>query len=80
MRFAACFRKGALVGWCGMKKLTGYEAIKAKERDNRLILCKEADPLEPARENLTVNEALAIAKHNRSLIYCMVTGPAWSKM
>jgi hypothetical protein len=60
-----------------MNKLCGLEAIQAKEKDNRLILCKYKDADEPARENLTVSEARAIAKKDPSLIYCLVTGRRW---
>jgi hypothetical protein len=34
-----------------------------------LNLCKYADPTEPAREGLTLNEALEVAREDASLIY-----------
>ena len=48
---------------------TGYEAIEAKENNSSVILCKYADPIEDARENLTADEAREIAKEDPSLIY-----------
>lgn len=52
-----------------MRKLTGYEAIEAKEQNDAIVLCKYNDPTEAARENLTVEEAREIAKEDPSLIY-----------
>lgn len=52
-------------------KLTGYEAIEAKEQNDWIALCKYNDPTEGARENLTVAEAREIAKEDPSLIYAV---------
>jgi hypothetical protein len=50
-------------------KLTGWEAIEAKEADESVVLCKYSDPAEDARENLSAEEAREIAKQDQSLIY-----------
>jgi hypothetical protein len=55
-----------------MTKLTGYEAIAAKEINDAVVLCKYNDPTEDARENLTVEAAREIAKEDPSLIYADV--------
>jgi hypothetical protein len=53
-------------------KLTGYEAIEAKKNDNRVILCKYADPIEDARENISLEDAEEISLEDPSLIYIVV--------
>lgn len=51
-----------------MNKLTGYDAIKyAQEHD--LTLSKYSDPTEDAREGLSPEEALEIAREDPRLIY-----------
>jgi hypothetical protein len=51
-----------------MTRLEGLEAIEyAREHD--LTLCKYEDPTEDAREGLTVEEAVAVACEDPSLIY-----------
>lgn len=50
-------------------KLTGYEAIEAKEENSNIVLNKYSDPTEDARGNLTIEEARDIAKNDPSLIY-----------
>ena len=54
---------------------TGWEAIKAKEQDAAVVLCKHNDPTEAARENLTAAEAREIAKEDPSLIYSECANP-----
>lgn len=54
------------------QELTGYEAIKAKEGDPSLRLCKYQDPVEDAREDLTLAEARDIASEDPSLIFTVV--------
>lgn len=51
--------------------LTGREAIKAAE-ERGLELKKYADPVEGAREGLTVEEARQIAHEDPSLVYVVV--------
>jgi hypothetical protein len=51
-----------------MKKLTGWEAIEYAETYN-LLLCKYNDPIEGARETLTINEAMDVARQDPDLIY-----------
>jgi len=61
-------------------KLTGYEAIEAKERGENITLNKYTDPREEARENLSASEARGIAREDPSLIYAEVgrwTGGSW---
>jgi hypothetical protein len=50
-------------------KLTGHEAIEAKKNDNRVILNKYADPIEDARENISLEDAEEIASEDPGLIY-----------
>jgi len=50
--------------------LTGYDAIDHAE-ENGLPLYKYADPTEPGRGGLTVDEAREIAKIDPSLIWCV---------
>jgi hypothetical protein len=52
-------------------KLTGYEAIEYAEAHN-LTLNKYNDPIEDAREELTIDEARKIALEDPSLIYLEV--------
>lgn len=51
--------------------LTGREAIKAAE-ERGLALNKYADPVEEAREGLTVEEARQIAHEDPSLVYVVI--------
>ena len=48
---------------------TGYEAIEAKKNDNRVILCKYADPIDDAREDISLEDAEDVAREDPSLIY-----------
>ena len=57
-------------------KLKGYQAIEAKRQDDTVILCKYNDPFVGARENLTVEEAMNIAREHPSLVYAEVV-PVW---
>ena len=51
--------------------LTGYAAIEyAEEHD--LLLRKYTDPIEDAREDLTVDEARAVAREDVRLIYLTI--------
>ena len=54
-----------------MKILTGFEAIDYAERHD-LLLSKYNDPIESAREDLTVDEAHEIAWEDPGLIYLEV--------
>ncbi|MCI0562251.1 MAG: hypothetical protein MN733_27510 [Nitrososphaera sp.] len=56
------------------KRLTGWNAIRNKERDDSVVLCKYSDPVKPSKENITVKEAREIAKEDPTLIYGYV---AW---
>lgn len=51
-----------------MTRLKGQAAIERAERDG-LTLCKFSDPIEGAREGLSVEEAREIARQDPSLIY-----------
>lgn len=51
-----------------MKKLIGIEAIQYAEK-NGLTLRKYTDQTEEARDGLTVEEAIEIAKEDPSLIH-----------
>jgi len=51
-----------------MTTLHGYDAIEYAERHG-LRLSKHTDPIEHAREGLTVDEARDIARDDPSLIY-----------
>lgn len=51
-----------------MKRLEGYEAIEHAEEFG-LTLCKYNDPIEDAREGLSIEEAREIAREDSSLIY-----------
>lgn len=53
-------------------KLTGYKAIEYAEA-NSLTLSKYTDPVEEAREGLTVDEARKIAREDPSLIYVEIS-------
>jgi hypothetical protein len=50
------------------KRLTGWDAIEYAEAHD-LTLCKYNDPIENAREGLTVEEAREIAGEDNGLIY-----------
>lgn len=39
-----------------------------------LVICKHADPTEGAREGLSVDEAIDIAREDVSLVYVIVAG------
>ena len=52
-----------------MGNLTGWAAIDAAERDERVALRKYADPVEDARTGLSVQEARAIAQEDPGLIW-----------
>lgn len=49
--------------------VTGYDAIEAKEKDFTVRLCKHADPVEDAREDITLEDARQIAREDAGLIY-----------
>ena len=51
-----------------MHTLEGFAAIDYAE-ENSLLLSKHSDPTEPARDNLTVDEAHDIAWEDFNLIY-----------
>ena len=51
-----------------MHTLEGFAAIDYAE-ENGLLLSKHSDPTEPARDNLTVDEAHDIAWEDFNLIY-----------
>ena len=55
-------------------RLTGHEAIEYAEAHG-LTLCKYADPVEDAREDLSVEEAGEIAREDPGLVYVSVTNP-----
>ena len=48
---------------------TGLHAIYAAERGENVTLCKYNDPIEDAREHLTIDEAYEIAREDAGLIY-----------
>lgn len=50
-------------------KTTGWQAIEAKENNSSVRLNKYADPIEDAREDLTIQDAREIAQIDPSLIY-----------
>jgi len=52
----------------------GLEAIESKEEDDSVVLNKYNDPIEDARENLSVEEAREIVKEDPSLIYAKIVG------
>lgn len=58
-------RRAVAVRW----RLTGWQAIAAKEQDPTVVLCKYNDPIEPARDNITLADAREIAKEDPSLIW-----------
>ena len=49
-------------------EIYGQKAIDFAKKHN-LVLCKYSDPVEDAREDLTVDEAEEVAKHDPSLIW-----------
>jgi hypothetical protein len=52
-----------------MKTLIGYEAIDFKRANPEAKLCKYADSVEGAREDIPVEEAEDVADEDPSLIY-----------
>jgi hypothetical protein len=58
-----------------MTRLTGVDAIRRAERDGR-TLSKYNDPIEEAREDLSVEEANAVARDDPGLIYLDVEDDA----
>ena len=52
-----------------MKTLIGYEAIDFKRANPEVKLCKYADSVEGAREDIPVEEAEDVADEDPSLIY-----------
>lgn len=54
------------------KTITGCDAIAAKERNSKIILCKHADPIEDANVNLSLEMAREVAQADPSLIYARV--------
>jgi hypothetical protein len=50
-------------------KLTGHEAIEFKRANPEAKLCKYADPIDDAREDISVEDAEEIASEDPSLIY-----------
>lgn len=57
---------------CGTRKtLTGYAAITYAE-SRELRLSKYSDPIEEARDGLTVDEARDVAAEDPSLIYIVI--------
>lgn len=56
-----------------MMRLEGYDAINYAVTHDRQ-LSKYADPIEDGREDLTAEEARAIAREDARLIYLDVTG------
>lgn len=56
-------------------RLTGHDAIATAEA-NDLALSKHADPIDPARAGLSVEDALDIAEADPGLIYLDVVMPA----
>ena len=54
-------------------KITGTQAIKVAAATGRL-LCKYADPIEDAREDVTVEEAREM---DASLLWIESENPAW---
>lgn len=53
-----------------IKILTGYEAIAAAQENPDLVLYKHTETNRPARADLTLDEALAIAAENPRLVWC----------
>ena len=56
------------------KIIEGWDAIEAKQEDDRIILNKYADPIEDARDDISINEAEELAYIDQSLIYATVRG------
>ncbi|MCI0562318.1 MAG: hypothetical protein MN733_27860 [Nitrososphaera sp.] len=54
-------------------KLTGWHAIQAKQYNDKVVLRKYNDDGEPAREEITVCDAIEIAKEDPTLIYGYVS-------
>jgi hypothetical protein len=52
-----------------MKTLIGYEAIDFKRANPEAKLCKYADSVEGAREDISLDDAEEIASEDPSLIY-----------
>ena len=59
-------------------KLTGYDAIEFAEAKG-LPLSKYSDPTEDAREDLTWEEARAIAREDSRLIYVTIRCAGWTE-
>lgn len=55
--------------------MQGQAAIDAAEKDPSLKLNKYADPIEGARENISIDDARQIAREDASLIYTHGTAP-----
>ena len=53
-------------------KLTGWAAIEAKKENDAVVLNKFNDPTEDARENISLEDALEIAKEDAGLIWAGV--------
>jgi hypothetical protein len=56
-----------------MKTLIGYEAIDFKRANPEAKLCKYADSVEGAREDISLDDAEEIASEDPSLIYVRPT-------
>jgi len=52
-----------------MKTLIGYEAIDFKRSNSDAVLCKYADPIEDAQEDISLDDAEEIAAEDPTLIY-----------
>jgi hypothetical protein len=66
-------------GGCGKYnygKLFFDFGIEAKEQNDAIVLRKYNDPIEDARENITVEEARQIAREDPSLIYAEIDAAA----
>ena len=52
--------------------VTGLTALACKRLDSSIVLCKRTDPIEDAREGLTLAEAEAVAREDASLVHAEV--------
>ena len=55
-----------------MSKLTGTKAIEAAEKNMGIVLCKYADPVDDAREGLSIDDAREIVAIDPNLVWCEV--------
>ena len=57
-------------------KLTGHDAIDFAKTVKNALLSKYADPLEGERDDLSLEEAIEIAKEDPEIIFIEVENPS----